>query len=69
MKNPLPTLRALHHRNFRLFLSGQVCALIGYWMQSIALGWLLYKMTGSATLLGILGFASSLPILLLSPFA
>jgi MFS family permease len=69
MKNPLPTLRALHHRNFRLFLSGQVCALIGYWMQSIAQGWLLYKMTGSATLLGILGFASSLPILLLSPFA
>ncbi len=69
MKNPLPTLRALRHRNFRLFLSGQVCALIGYWMQSIAQGWLLYKMTGSATLLGILGFASSLPILLLSPFA
>ena len=69
MKNPLPTLRALSYRNFRLFLSGQVCALIGYWMQSIAQGWLLYKMTESATLLGILGFASSLPILLLSPFA
>jgi MFS family permease len=69
MRNPLPTLRALQHRNFRLFLSGQVCALIGYWMQSIAQGWLLYKLTGSATLLGILGFASSLPILLLSPFA
>ena len=46
-----------------------MCALIGYWMQSIAQGWLLYKMTDSATLLGILGFASSLPILLLSPFA
>ena len=43
--------------------------MIGYWMQSIAQGWLLYKMTDSATLLGILGFASSLPILLLSPFA
>ncbi len=65
----LPVLRALRHRNFRLFLSGQVCALIGYWMQSIAQGWLLYNLTGSATLLGILGFASSLPILLLSPFA
>jgi MFS family permease len=62
-------LGALRHRNFSLFLSGQVCALIGYWMQSIAQGWLLYKMTDSATLLGILGFASSLPILLLSPFA
>lgn len=69
MKNPLPTLRALHHRNFRLFISGQAFALIGFWMQSIAQSWLLYKMTGSATLLGVLGFASSLPILLLSPFA
>ena len=44
-------------------------ALVGYWMQSIAQSWLLYKMTDSATLLGVLGFASSLPILLLSPFA
>jgi MFS family permease len=63
------TLRALRHRNFSLFLSGQGCALIGYWMQSIAQGWLLYRMTGSATMLGVLGFASSLPILLLSPLA
>ncbi len=69
MKNPLPTLRALHHRNFRLFISGQMFALVGYWMQSIAQSWLLYKMTESATLLGLLGFAGSLPILLLSPFA
>ncbi len=66
MKNLLPTL---HHRNFRLFISGQAFALIGFWMQSIAQSWLLYKMTDSATLLGLLGFASSLPILLLSPFA
>ena len=44
-------------------------ALVGYWMQSIAQSWLLYKMTESATLLGLLGFAGSLPILLLSPFA
>ncbi|HTE14951.1 MAG TPA: MFS transporter [Burkholderiales bacterium] len=65
----MPTLRALRHRNFRLFVSGQAFALIGYWMQSIAQSWLLYKMTDSATLLGVLGFASSLPILLLSPFA
>ncbi len=69
MKNPLPTLRALKHRNFRLFVSGQAFALIGFWMQSIAQSWLLYKMTDSATLLGLLGFAGSLPILLLSPFA
>lgn len=63
------SLQALRHRNFSLFLSGQACALIGYWMQNIAQGWLLYRMTGSATLLGVLGFASSLPILLLSPLA
>ncbi len=69
MKNPLPTLRALHHRNFRLFISGQAFALVGYWMQSIAQSWLLYRLTDSATLLGVLGFASSVPILLLSPFA
>jgi MFS family permease len=62
-------LRSLGHRNFALFASGQSFALVGYWMQSIAQSWLLYRVTGSATLLGLLGFASSLPILLLSPFA
>ena len=61
--------RALRHRNFALFTSGQSLALIGYWMQSIAQSWLLYRLTGSATLLGILAFASSLPILLLAPLA
>jgi MFS family permease len=60
-------LRALRHRNFALFASGQAVALVGYWMQSIAQSWLLYRLTGSATLLGVLGFASSLPILLLAP--
>jgi MFS family permease len=63
------TLRALRHRNFRLFTAGQAFALIGYWMQGIAQGWLLYRLTGSATLLGLLGFAGSLPILLLAPLA
>ncbi|MES2563403.1 MAG: MFS transporter [Pseudomonadota bacterium] len=62
-------LRALKHRNFALFASGQVCALVGYWMQSIAQAWLLYRLTGSATLLGVLGFASSVPVFLLAPFA
>lgn len=62
-------MRALRHRNFALFTSGQACALIGYWMQSIAQSWLLYRLTGSATLLGVLGFASSLPVLLLAPLA
>jgi MFS family permease len=61
--------RALRHRNLRLFLSGQLFALIGYWMQSVAQGWLLYRVTGSATLLGMLGFASSLPVIVISPLA
>ncbi|MBI4207314.1 MAG: MFS transporter [Betaproteobacteria bacterium] len=63
------TLRALRHRNFRLFISGQMCSLIGYWMQNVAQSWLLYRLTGSATLLGVLAFAGSVPILLLAPFA
>jgi len=66
---PLPSLRALRHRNFRLFLSGQIFALAGYWIQMVAQSWLLYRLTGSATMLGLLGFAGSLPILLLSPLA
>jgi MFS family permease len=66
ISNPV---RALRHRNFALFASGQAVALIGYWMQSIAQSWLLYRLTGSATLLGVLGFAGSIPILLLAPFA
>lgn len=65
----LPSLRALRHRNFRLFLTGQIFALIGYWIQMVAQSWLLYRLTGSATLLGVLAFASSVPILLLSPLA
>lgn len=63
------TLRALEHRNFALFIGGQLFALIGYWMQNVAQSWLLYRLTGSATLLGILGFASSVPILLFAPIA
>ncbi|MEN9783886.1 MAG: hypothetical protein RJA24_1229, partial [Pseudomonadota bacterium] len=42
-----PSLRALRHRNFRLFLAGQIFALIGYWIQIVAQSWLLYKLTGS----------------------
>jgi MFS family permease len=61
------TLRALRHRNFSLFLSGQVCALIGYWMQQIAVSWFVYRLTGSATMLGVLSFAANLPVLVLAP--
>lgn len=65
----LTVFRALRHRNFALFASGQTVALIGYWMQTVAQSWLLYRLTGSATLLGILGFASSIPILVIAPLA
>jgi MFS family permease len=61
--------RALRHPNFALFVGGQIFALIGYWIQQIALAWLVYRLTGSATLLGVLGFAANLPVLLLAPFA
>ena len=62
------TLRALRHRNFAWFLGGQIFVMIGYWIQQIALMWLVYRLTGSATLLGVVAFASNLPILLLAPF-
>ena len=61
--------RALRHRNFALFVGGQIFALSGYWIQQIALAWLVYRLTGSATLLGVLGFAANLPVLLLAPLA
>jgi MFS family permease len=62
-------LRSLSHRNFRLFFSGQSISLIGTWMQRIALGWLVYRLTNSAFLLGLVGFASQIPTFLLAPFA
>jgi MFS family permease len=59
--------RSLRHRNFRLFFSGQLISLVGTWMQSIAEAWLIYRLTGSSVLLGLLGFVSQIPIFLLSP--
>jgi MFS family permease len=58
---------SLRHRNFRLFFSGQMISLVGTWMQSVAEAWLLYRLTGSAVLLGVLGFVNQIPIFLLSP--
>jgi MFS family permease len=58
--------RALEHRNFQLFFAGQLVSLIGTWMQSTAQLWLVYKMTNSAALLGVFGFASQIPILFLA---
>ena len=61
------TLRALRHRNFQLFISGQIISVIGSWMQSIAESWLVYRLTGSALLLGATGFASQIPVFLVAP--
>ena len=58
--------RALQHRNFQLFFAGQLVSLIGTWMQTTAQLWLVYKLTGSAALLGVFGFASQVPMLFLS---
>ena len=58
------TLRALKHRNFQLFFGGQLVSVTGTWMQTVALSWLVYRLTGSTLLLGTVGFASQIPILL-----
>ena len=60
------SLRALKHRNFRLFFWGQLISVIGIWMQTTALQWLVYRITGSQTSLGLVTFISFLPVLLLS---
>ncbi len=59
--------RALRHRNFQLFFSGQLISLIGTWMQTVAQSWLVYRMTGSGLLLGAVGFASQIPVFLVAP--
>src|SRR6266436_3902219 len=61
--------RALEHRNYRLFFSGQSLSLIGTWMTRVATSWLVNRLTGSALLLGIVGFAGQIPSFLLAPIA
>src|SRR5512139_6863 len=60
------TFRALRHRNFRLFFFGQMISLVGTWMQTIAQQWLVYRLTGSATMLGIVSLLGILPLLPMS---
>ncbi len=62
-----PMLRAFAHRDFRLFLGGQLVSLIGTWMQSLAQSWLVYRLSGSALMLGLVGFAGQIPVFLLAP--
>jgi MFS family permease len=61
--------RALYSRNYRLFFGGQGISLIGTWMQQIAMSWLVYRLTGSAFLLGVVAFSSQICSFLFSPFA
>ena len=60
-------MRSLRHRNFQLFFSGQLISLVGTWMQSVAQSWLVYRLTGSSLLLGLVGFASQFPVFLVAP--
>jgi MFS family permease len=62
-------LRALRYRNYRLFFGGQSVSLIGTWMTRIATSWLIYRLTHSALLLGVVSFAGQIPTFLLAPFA
>ena len=62
-------LRALQYRNYRLFFTGQIISLIGTWMQNMAMGWLVYRLTNSPVALGIIGFTSQITTFFLSPFA
>jgi MFS family permease len=61
--------RALRHRNFQLFFFGQSISLVGTWMTRLATSWLVYRMTHSALLLGIVGFSGQVVAFLLGPFA
>ena len=61
--------RALRGRNFRLFFSGQSVSLVGTWMTRVATAWLVYRLTGSSLLLGMVSFAGQIPTFLLAPFA
>lgn len=61
--------RALAHRDFSLFVLGQGAGIIGYWIQQLAVHWLMYKLTGSALLLGLTVFAAQIPVLILGPIA
>ena len=62
------SMRAMKHRNFRLFFWGNLVSVIGVWMQFTALQWLVYRITGSQTSLGLVTFVTFLPVLFLSPF-
>ena len=61
--------RALRHRNYRLYFFGQGTSLVGTWLTRVAMSWLVYRLTGSELLLGVVGFAGQIPTFLLAPLA
>src|SRR5690606_26305625 len=61
--------RALRHRDFRLFALGQGAGILGYWIQQLAVHWLMYRLTGSALMIGATAFAAQIPVLVLGPIA
>src|ERR1700730_3601607 len=61
--------RALGYRNYRLFFGGQTLSLIGSWMETVAMSWLVYRLTGSSLLLGTVAFCSQVPAFVMSPLA
>jgi MFS family permease len=63
------TFHALQHRNFRLYFTGQLISVAGTWMQTVAQAWLVYELSHSELMLGIVGFAAAIPALLVSPWA
>src|SRR5580693_8024287 len=70
VRRAVPSIgRALRHRNFRLFFTGQSISLVGTWLTKVATAWLVYRLTGSAWLLGVVGFAGQIPTFLLAPLA
>jgi len=60
--------RALRHRNYRLFFSGQSISLVGTWITRIATSWLVYRLTGAELLLGGVGFCGQIPTIVFAPF-
>src|SRR5574338_601709 len=69
LRGPAALTRALRHRNYRRFFGGQGTSLVGTWITRIATSWLVYRLTGSELLLGVVGFAGQIPLLFLTPFA
>jgi hypothetical protein len=65
----LSALHALKHRNFKIFLGGQLISVIGNYIQTIAQAWLIYRLTGSATLLGLVAFSGQISIFVLAPIS